>query len=344
MKGFMRILEAFIASIILFASITYFFSITNYSFWDSATLRTTAEDALRSLYMSGMLNQSIYNGDTAPIKSALSRFLPGTAEYAMYVSGVPPPSLRIHCVCATNEADAIQSRLGGIFMYKGRAVTILMSADPDATKVDKAANLILFTDTASMQGNKPLMEQWLSSGRRIMLFSNLAETDFLSDVDNILGGVFGLAWQSGTGSGGTAGFYSDVVPSPSYTVKKYFTHSSAYDENEKFSFTADPDLNRVAVDINSIVTSTEGYSLVKASKGSAWFAGYDGDSVDDDGAVINDDVNKLFRAALMFAEGERYAIKNAAPPSRQPYSVATLTGSVDGDPYIMTILIWSVFY
>ncbi len=342
----MRILEAFIASIILFTSITYFFSITSYSFWDSATLRATADDALRSLYLSGTLNDAIYNNDAGAVTGILSRLLPATVEYTLAVEGMPSPSLRIHCVCTTDEADAIQSRLGTTFEYKGRTVKILMSADPDVANVDKAANLILFTDVPSMQGNMPLMEQWLFLGRRVILFSDLAESDFLSDSDDILGSVFGLTWQSGTGGGGTAGFYPGAVPSPSYMVGKYFTHSSSYDENENFAFTTEPDLNRIAVDDNTIVVHTpaDDYSLVKATEKTAWFAGYDGDSTDISGEVINDDVNKLFRATLMFAEGEKYMIKNGAPPTRQPYSATTLPGSIDGDPYIITILIWSAFY
>jgi len=49
MKGFVRILEAVIASFIILASLTYFFSApAKYNYWEETFSRIQAQDALAS--------------------------------------------------------------------------------------------------------------------------------------------------------------------------------------------------------------------------------------------------------------------------------------------------------
>ena len=82
MKGFVRILEALISSIILFTSLTYFFTAYDYSFWNTASLRTLMQDAVSALYLGGAINDSFYSADPAGVKAALDSIMPPTTDYS----------------------------------------------------------------------------------------------------------------------------------------------------------------------------------------------------------------------------------------------------------------------
>ena len=60
--------------------------------------------------------------------------------------------------------------------------------------------------------------------------------------------------------------------------------------------------------------------------------------------IVNDDINKLLRAAMMWESGEKYVITERDLPSRQPYMRYDFPGAVGSDPYMISILIWKAFY
>ncbi|MBI4019594.1 MAG: hypothetical protein HY364_05065 [Candidatus Aenigmarchaeota archaeon] len=354
MKGFVRILEALISSIILFTSLTYFFTTYDYSFWNSASLRTLVQDTVSALYIGGTVNESFYSGDPAAVKTALDRIMPSTTDYSAEISGAPPPEIKIHCVCTIAEADIIRTRLGLIgtfFAYNERVISIIMSADPDIGNVDRAADIILFLRTSDLSGQQQRLDNWIIQGRNVMLLADIQQAHFNDEtIGPALTDVFGLQW---TGSaGGSPGTFtqSDDIRKIPYKIAKYFTASSAYQSSENFNFNPSAGANQISAGEGSVINSGS-VSFVKGREAGGralWFAAYDGEAfiLNDDGSVTirNDDINKLLRAAIIWESGERYVISERDLPSRQPYMRYDFPGAVGSDPYKITILIWKTFY
>ena len=359
MKGFVRILEALISSIILFTSLSYFFTAYDYSFWNAAPLRTLMQDAVYSLYAGRAVNDSFYSGDPAPLKDALEAMMPPTTDFSAEITGAPPPEIKIHCVCAIPEADAVRSRLGlanTLFEYDRRTISIIMSADLDINKADKAADIILFLRTSDLARQEQRLSAWLGQGRNVMLLADLRQTDFTnSDVAPSLINVFGLAWIGGSPgtSKGTFTQADDVKKIP-YKIAKYFIGSSTYTASEDFGFNSGPSVNRITPGEGTIINSRAGatdfsFVMVREATGRAlWFADYDAAAsvTNPDGSVtlVNDDTNKLLRAAIVWESGEKYVIAERQLPSKQPYMRYDFPGAIDSDPYKITILIWKAFY
>ena len=360
MKGFIRILEAFIASIILFTSLTYFFDISSYDFWGSATLRTTVQDSLTTFYLNDDFNTAIFNNDKIQIKNELTKILPTTTNYLVEIGNIPSPEIKVHCVCTQEASAQITEMLLAVngFFYKGRTIKILIGTDPDIKNVDGAADLILFLDFDEIKDEKPLLRFWQNNGKNLMLFTELRESTFTSDTNDVLKDIFDLEWKSSANAAsGNAEFIgADDVKKNSYKIGKYFEKSSTYAITEDFNFPkidSSTLLNRIVNDDDTIIKnlhaqSDKEYSFVqvKNTKGRAtWFADYDGvtDSITP-GTPDNDDINKLLRSVIMWSSGEQYVLVDGGLPSLQPYTSYDLFGSIEGDPYSINILIWSVFY
>jgi hypothetical protein len=365
MKGFIRILESFIASLILFTSITYFFSVPSYSFWDSASVGTTVQDTITVLHLNGDFNTAITNNDNQPIRDVLAVSLPATTEYSIQITGAPSPEIKIHCVCTQLEAEEIEDRLdliGNQFSYKGRNIKILISADPDINNVDTASDLILFIRLDDVKNEKNRLEFWLDNEKNVMLLQELREEYFDVGVDtkDVLENVFGLEWKPGTSSAGGTIIFNNTedVSKLSYRISKYFSQSSIYPVEEQFDFPekeGSTDLNRVGVDKGVVVVrqhpgqgqDVKDYSLVnvRETNGRAtWFADYDATTSSGGGIPDNDDINKLLRAMFMYSSGEQYIVVDSVLPEKQPYLSYDLLGSIEGDLYTIHILIWSAFY
>src|SRR3989338_2312462 len=354
MKGFVRILEALISSIILFTSLTYFFTAYDYSFWNTASLRTLMQDAVSALYLGGAINDSFYSADPAGVKAALDSIMPPTTDYSAEIRGAPPPEIKIHCVCAIAEADVVRARLGlagTFFMYNERVVSVIMSADPDINNVDKAADIIMFLRPADLAGREQRLGNWIAQGRNVMLLADIQKTDF--DDGNIgpsLSNVFGLQWSESAAAGAGAVTQAGNVRTIPYRIAKYFAGSSDYESSEDFNFNPLAGANQISTGEGSVVNSGA-VSFVKGREAGGralWFAAYDGEAsvLNGDGSVtiVNDDINKLLRAAIMWESGEKYVITERDLPSRQPYMRYDFPGAVGSDPYMISILIWKAFY
>lgn len=194
MKGFVRIFEAIIASMILLSSLTYFIFITKYSGWGDAQTQLQIEDSIASLGRSGLLNSYIKSNDIASINNKLRQILPKTTDFSIEVSGIPNPQIYIGCVCTDSERSALENMLSPLnFNYKGRNIEIRVSPVSFAN-IDPKTNIIFVYGYKDLTSNRTDIDKFLENGTLVML-GNLS-----SPLNDVMTGIFGLAWKGGTPS------------------------------------------------------------------------------------------------------------------------------------------------
>src|SRR3989338_3109322 len=113
MRGFIKIIEAVIASIILLTAMTFFFSAeAKYPRWGASLMQAEARDALAALNKSGAMNNFIENAykDDAARQTAkegmtgmLEAMLSGSTDFSLEIRGLPDPKINIICVCSQTE-------------------------------------------------------------------------------------------------------------------------------------------------------------------------------------------------------------------------------------------------
>ena len=109
MKGFIRILEALMASIILIVSLFYFFgAFVRQSDWDSLAVNTQIRDSIASLDNNGELEAFIYNNDKVGLYNKLKSMLPKNIDFSTIINGMPPPNIYIACHCTDAEYDELK--------------------------------------------------------------------------------------------------------------------------------------------------------------------------------------------------------------------------------------------
>ena len=123
MKGFIKTLEAIIASLIILASLTYFFSTPNrVSGWSNALLQTEVEDSLATLYKSGVLETLVKDNNTIELNSRLKQMVPDIVDFSIEIRGIPNPEIRIAVLGDSSDATNLKSILSESVMYKYRMI------------------------------------------------------------------------------------------------------------------------------------------------------------------------------------------------------------------------------
>ena len=87
MKGFIKIFEAVVASIIIIATLTFFTKPLSVSDWKTASLQIQSQDILASLHKSGILAEAIFKNDTDILNKKIAEMLPNTVDFSLEISG-----------------------------------------------------------------------------------------------------------------------------------------------------------------------------------------------------------------------------------------------------------------
>lgn len=347
MKGFVRVLEAIIASIILLASLSYFFiPQVRQSKWDDVVINTQALESLTALKRSGDLDIFVINNDVDGLDIALRRMIPPVVDFSVEVSGIPPPVIKIACWCTSSEADDLETRIldPTRFLYKNRQIDIRITTVSDPTGMPPETNILFVFGYENMNSFASTLDKFLESGGSIFLFGDLTSAQV---NDGFLNTRFGLAWG---GSGGGVGRFSDTTtPSNvSYRIAKYY-QGIRNEDPASVSLTRFSGGALITVENNRsvIVNPTRTLSYVKANefvnlKGrTVWFQNYDY-------AFDNPDVqaiNNLTKAAILWASGERFKMdaftKNPAPIFSEARYISILNGF---EPFEIKLTYWKVFY
>ncbi len=351
MKGFAKIFEAIIASIIVLTALTFFF-VPNpiQSGWDRAGLQVVAQDTLKALYINGVLARSVKTDNRTEINVDMASMLPKTVDFSIEVSGVPNDIIYVACVDCSSIDELIQILSPLNFQYKDRNISIRTEAlFLGNTTPPSETNILFFFDKEKIIGYQGKVDSFLGSGGTVFLLSDLTE----SDVQGVIGQVFNLTW---IGPGGGSAHFYDVFNASvaSFYAGRYFANltNRSLEDLSSVAFPVDvsgfhnngvlavPDAKNIAVEGGGRAYVRANFTTLNNPGRSVWFSDYN--RADHD-APVTMSIDNLLKAAIMWGSGERFRLDLI---KKEPAQVHLKTGIFifDGDPYLVELTIWSVFF
>ncbi len=378
-RGFVRILEAIIASLILLASLSFFFAASPEK-TDNTIEQMRVEDVLASLQKSGLLRTFVKDSDNGVIEldKKLRELMPQAVDFSVEINGIPNPRIRIACVCTTGETNELMVMLSPMsFPYKERTITIEVQKTELENAAGTRADILFFPGKESMY-DADVDEQekiisaiagFLENGT-VFLFSGLTQSDAedLKNAYSSLSGFMELGWDDSGTNFNKGEFYDTSDPKTvSYKIADYFAVLSGKPKTTDFDFVKNPQaaLNKIKTDERTVIKSKGGgpnnaISLVKANetilengKGrSVWFARYDAacpPSPPPPAPPVPcpaDDVKKLFKATVLWASGEKYRMDSGfkTTPTAGSSSTYSYFDVLDGfEPFQIIITVWKIF-
>lgn len=347
MKGFIRILEALIASFIVLASLTYFLSApVRYTPWGEVFLRIQAQDALVSLYKTNLLTRYVQENDIDALNGILTTLLPETADFSVEVVGIPNPIIYIGCDCSDAEINDLKNMSSPLdFVYKKRNISIRIKKE-SKDDMDPRTNIHFMFGYRDLKNYKKEMNEFLLNGGTIFMLSSLERNQV---EDGILNETFGLKWRETANPSNWGKFYNyDDVGKVSHRIANYFlgiVNESLDLDNKKFRFLKEEEKNDIKIDEKTIIVDVNNLiSHVKVNElthgRTVWFAEYDHN---------DNDVNELLKAVILWASGEGYRMNpgykdvmiKKLKDENVPYIEATY---LIPDGYEVRLKSWSIFY
>ena len=341
MKGFIKILEAVIASIIILASLTYFFSApAKYKYWGETFSRIQTQDALASLYKSDLLTEYVQNNDVDGLNNTLTAMLPESLDFSVEIIGIPNPIIYIGCDCSDAEITELENMLIPLrFVYENRQIEIRIKKE-SIDNIDPRTNIHFMFGYTNLNPHKEKVEEFLLDGGTMFMFSNLSKDHV---EDGVLNETFGLEWK-GTAGSSTGKFYkSDDVSKVSHRIEDYFLNIGG--DADEFAFTFNPATeNKIDYDEKTIIRdSNDRISHVKVNEltrgRTVWFADYN---------HADEGVNNLTKAVVLWASGERYrmdpAYKDSMIERLKTIKIPYTEASYLIPNYEVRLKSWSVFY
>jgi len=345
MKGFARIFEAIVASIIIITSMTFFFTLqTPESGWDSTSLQIISQDVLQAAYLNGSIEKYVRSGDKQSLSNDISQLLQTTVDFSISVRGIPNDIIRVACVdcssAAMNELSLILNRTE--FEYNNRHVSIRTeTVNLGSEDVKDGTNLLFFFDKTKVETYRVKAEMFMKNGGNLFLLSNVNQ----ADADGYIGGIFNLTWVGAASQ--DAVFYSNYE-NVSHFVAKYYANISGQnigDLDDVFTVFAS---NGIGSDRKTVVAGIDGvrayvranYEVNRTAGRAVWFSDYTRSDHTNANTIA---VDKLLKAALMWASGEHYSmdvVKKTAAPEHFTSEVQIF----DKDTYTVELTVWRVFF
>ncbi len=337
MKGFIKILEAILASIVILIALTFFFNIdVKQTDWDNILLQIRAEDVLASLVNNGTITEAIYTSNPSLINNSLLDttlgMLPATIDYSLEIRGIPNPVIYIGCNCTDASVADLENRLSPLdFKYKGRDISIRIAQD-------SLENTRSETDILFLHGYKDLkpysssLEKFLENGGTIFMLGDLTQSQV---EDGFMNTTFGLNWSINSRS--NTGIF--VPPdnenfTSKFRIEKYYNNLT--NDTPIFGFAGAASIG--IEDDHTIIISYGGTSLVKVNKDivsgngrTVWMSDY----------VQSSATNNLTKAVIMWASGEEFRLnrEKAVPPKH----LETRYIIRDKDTYEAVLSLWRIF-
>ncbi|MEM7819569.1 MAG: hypothetical protein QXD48_01950 [Candidatus Aenigmatarchaeota archaeon] len=337
MKGFIRILEAIIASIIILASLTYFFKLDVIeSEWSDANILIQSKDVIASLYKNNTLISLIKDNNKDGLNNELTKIFLRTVDFSITIKGIPNPEIFIGCNCTNDEINRLKSILNPLnFTYKNKKINILIQNE-SIENIHEETNILFIFGYKNMTPYKTKLYDFLNRGGAIFVFADLTKNQV---NDGIFNETFGLSWNDSLSTSSSGIFYDTMDPDkPSYNIAKYFVNISGMSDNTIFSNFNN--MNKISIDNRTIIISSNlKSSLVKINKNiikgngrTVWFSNY----------INNEAINNLTKATIMWASGENYKMdlyKKILPSKYEKISYILF----DEDVYELILTVWTIY-
>jgi hypothetical protein len=360
MKGFIKILESIIASILLLTSLTFFFTATpKQSGWDDALLQIRAEDAMYALEKNGSIEEAVQAGNGSRLQSIITAgglsIFPPTVDYSISIDGTPNPVIYVGCLCNEAQKADLTAMLSPLdFEYKKRNMSIridnfTVGAIRDETNILFTFNPDLFKYDPI---NSSILDNFLRKGGTLFMLSDLIQAQA---QDSYIAKTFNLTWAAADPSNG-------VFDEPNnasritFKIANYFDNLSGLGRGQIFYFSSAN--SYIASDYNTVVLSSgtaRKNSQIKVNDGAiygngrtVWFANYDRST----SGPTTQLMNNLTKSVVMWASGENFKIVppslKTLPPQRNIKSRLLISGidsanGMDNGMYEAVLTMWHVF-
>lgn len=346
MKGFIRIIEAIIASIIILTSLSFFIPpLTSRNGWDYGISEIKLEDAIFSLHLNGSIAKYVKDNNATGLRVLLENFIGRSSDFSVEIVGIPNPIIYTGCVCSDAEFSELKSHLGAStggnlsFYYKERQIEIrLERVSPTNTN----SNILLFMNMDSLNSNytdpniRNSMIRFLENGGTVMLIGDITQTQTSNKASRE---IFNISWSlSIPASSGRFSEYSNFYKI-SYNIAKYYSNLTGISPSQAY-FQNFNTISKIAINNNTIIEdNTKSVSFVVGNKNivngngrALWIAGSD----------WSDEIKNLTKASMMWASGEKYKMdisKKTVPRTSQKASIIIY----DLDSYEFIVTSWRIF-
>ncbi|HLD39501.1 MAG TPA: hypothetical protein VJB05_04285 [archaeon] len=351
MKGFARIFEAIIASVIILTSLTFFF-VPNIkgSEWEDTTIQILAQDALESIYLNGTLTRYVNTDNKTQLNVLMSQMLPKTVDFSFEVSGTVNNIINIVCVdCTSGDVDELKAIMNPLeFDYKERKISIrVQSLTLSINAVPSDTNILFFFNKNLITTYESKINSTLSNGGSIVLLSDITQ----QDVQGTIGKLFNLTWSSPVSA---TSKFDDLYDGRkvSHNVARYYANISGKNlaDISTVDFTvfhasnvkADNDFKNIAkpAGINSNAFVRANYNIVNANGRSVWISDY---TRTDHNDRFTKAIDNLTKASVMWASGEKFKLDII---KKDPAVVNFRTGILvfDKDVYVVELIVWRIYF
>jgi hypothetical protein len=357
MKGFIKILEAVIASIIILTSLTFFFTATTkQGNWNDALLQIRSQDVMYVLEKNGSLGEAVQINNGTRLQSIITgvslSMLPPTLDYSISIDGVPNPIIYVGCLCNENQKKDLNNTLAPLdFEYNKRKLSIRVDNFTLANLRDETNILFTFNpdDFRDDPTNSSILNNFLRRGGTLFILNDLSQAQA---QDAYIAKTFNLTW-------GLVDVKNGLFDQPNnasritFKIANYFDNLSGLGRSQTFYFTTN---SNILSDFNSIVLSSTRNSHVKVNDGAVdgngrtvWFAAYDRSDPSNPTTQL---MNNLTKATMLWASGENFKIvppnlKNLPPQknikTRIIVSDIDSTVGTGSGVYEAVITLWRIF-
>ena len=354
MKGFVRILEAIIASLILLSSLSYFFTISSSNDWNLALLQADVQDALVSMDKT-VLQIYLKDNDKVAIESTLRSLLSDTVDFSTTVEGLPNADIFIGCNCTAQEVDDLKQDIlrlnpDDTISFKDRNITIRVKNE-SINNIDPRTTILFLFNYEDLTPNRPFLDPFLARGGTVFMLAQLEG----NTIDQTTKEIFGLEEQN-PASSTLAIFYDTLSPeNVSSTIFDYFL-SIAGDPSEDFGrFSPDKikaddrtvAVNKIPLSLKRDSFAKVNYNITANGRGRAvWVGNYPYTTGLTDPVANN--TNKLVTALVLWGSGESYIldpVKKVLPDTFYEYRYIGVLNRTNGtEPFAIKLKVWHIFY
>jgi hypothetical protein len=343
LKGFIRILEAIIASIIILAAMTFFLTPDVIKTgWDGPLIQIQSQDVLYALYKNSTLQECIRANNKTKIDAEITKFFSKSIGFSIEVNGLPNPEIYIGCNCTDSQINDLKTMLSPLdFKYNERNISIRV-ANESVDNIRNETDVLFIFGYKNLNPFRNKLSKFFERGGTVFILGDLTKAQI---EDGYINDTFGLKWNSIGDPTPNGEFFDTENPgNASYKVSKYFVNISGSPKTTLFqNFNRLPSINHVSIDNNTITKDQGGtFSFVKVNKGlgygngrTVWFSDFTPSS--------DFNTTKLLKAGIMWASGEEYVMDPYKKTYPENY-IKTKYLIFDKDAYEIRLTIWKVFY
>ncbi|MEM7815507.1 MAG: hypothetical protein QXN71_00095 [Candidatus Aenigmatarchaeota archaeon] len=222
-KGFMRIVEIVIVTMLAFAVLVQFYQIPKQETeWEKLKLSLQANDIILSLDKKGVDWFNYTEVDKVIINS-----ISGNMFYNLKIDNVIKNEINVGCICSVAETAGLSNALKYFDLNRQETEFRVSQISPDSISFSHEYDVIVVFDY-NLTENYTQIRHFLDAGKGIVEFRHFD----ISEIDSVQSDFFGLEWNSSLNpNSNPVEFVSNESYETYYNIYKYFHHIPIFQDN-----------------------------------------------------------------------------------------------------------------